>query len=164
MSRSTSKRVSLPAVILTVAALAVAGCAQKPKQNALASAGKAVPGSAEDFTVNVGDRVLFEVDSASLTSTAQGTLDRQAQWLNLYPKYNVTISGHADERGTREYNLALGARRAAATRSYLASRGVSAERIQTISFGKERPVSVCDAESCWSQNRRAVTGLNQAGS
>ncbi len=164
MSRSKSKRLSLPAVILTVVALAIAGCAQKPKQNALAGAGKAVPGSAEDFTVNVGDRVLFEVDSATLTSTAQGTLDRQAQWLKLYPKYKVTISGHADERGTREYNLALGARRAAATRSYLASRGVSGERMQTISYGKERPVSVCDAESCWSQNRRAVTGLNQAGS
>jgi peptidoglycan-associated lipoprotein len=92
------------------------------------------------------------------------TLDRQAQWLNQYPTYQITIEGHADERGTREYNLALGARRAAAARQYLSSRGVAANRINTISFGKERPVAVCDDISCWSQNRRAVTVLGGAGS
>ncbi len=91
------------------------------------------------------------------------TLDRQAQWLAQYPNYAITVEGHADERGTREYNLALGARRAAATKDYLASRGVPAQRMKTISYGKERPVAVCDDISCWSQNRRAVTVLGGAG-
>ncbi len=92
--------------------------------------------------------------------------DRQAQWLSQYPQlpYQIVIEGHADERGTREYNLALGARRAAATRDFLISRGVAANRMKTISYGKERPVAVCDDISCWSQNRRAVTVLNGAGS
>jgi peptidoglycan-associated lipoprotein len=91
-------------------------------------------------------------------------LAKQAQWLNRYGKYAVTVEGHADERGTREYNLALGARRAAATRDFLVSQGVAANRIRTISYGKERPVATCDDPSCWSQNRRAVTVLNGAGS
>jgi peptidoglycan-associated lipoprotein len=95
----------------------------------------------------------------SSRADAAATLDRQAQWLNQYPTYQITMEGHADERGTREYNLALGARRAAAARQYLSSRGVAANRINTISFGKERPVAVCDDISCWSQNRRAVTVL-----
>jgi peptidoglycan-associated lipoprotein len=87
------------------------------------------------------------------------TLDKQAEWLAKYPNYSILIEGHADERGTREYNLALGARRATSTRNYLVSRGVPASRLRTISFGKERPVAVCDDISCWSQNRRAVTVL-----
>jgi len=124
--------------------------------------GAATPGSQQDFVVNVGDRVLFTVDSTDLTTEARGTLDRQAAWLARYPRYGVTVEGHADERGTREYNIALGARRAAATRDYLIARGVPASRLKTISYGKERPVQVCDAESCWSQNRRAVTVLNGA--
>ena len=127
-------------------------------------AGVATPGSAQDFVVNVGDRVFFESDSSDLTSTATTTLDKQAQWLNQYPKYAITVEGHADERGTREYNFALGARRAQAARDYLVSRGVNASRIKTISYGKERPVAVCDDISCWAQNRRAVTVLGgQAG-
>ncbi len=127
-------------------------------------AGSAAPGTSQDFTVNVGDRIFFDTDSTSIRADAQQTLARQAQWLNQYRNYSITVEGHADERGTREYNLALGARRAAATRDYLASQGVSPNRMRTISYGKERPVAVCDDISCWSQNRRAVTVLNGAGS
>jgi peptidoglycan-associated lipoprotein len=143
-----------------IAGLMIAGCAkQQTDQGTLA--GAAAPGSQQDFVVNVGDRVFFETDSTELTPQARETLDKQAQWLNLYNRYAFTIEGHADERGTREYNIALGARRAQTVREYLASRGVSAQRMRTISYGKERPVAVCDDISCWSQNRRAVTVLNQ---
>ena len=90
-------------------------------------------------------------------------LDSQAQWLTQFPNTRITVEGHADERGTREYNLALGARRAAATRDFLIARGVASNRLRTISYGKERPVAVCDDISCWSQNRRAVTTLGGAG-
>ena len=139
--------------------LTLAGCANKPADQAgLASA--AAPGSQQDFVVNVGDRVFFETDSTDLTPQARATLEKQAQWLQSYGQYAFTIEGHADERGTREYNIALGARRAQAVREYLASRGVSPQRMRTISFGKERPVAVCNDISCWSQNRRAVTVLN----
>ena len=145
------------AVILGM--LAVAGCAKQTDQSgALANA--ATPGSQQDFVVNVGDRVFFETDSSELTDQARATLDKQAQWLNNYNRYAFTIEGHADERGTREYNIALGARRAETVRQYLVSRGVSAQRMRTISYGKERPVAVCNDISCWSQNRRAVTVLN----
>ena len=99
-------------------------------------------------------------NSTELTQQAIGTLEKQAQWLRTYPQYAFLIEGHADERGTREYNIALGARRAQAVRDYLASRGVQAQRMRTISYGKERPVAVCNDISCWSQNRRAVTVLN----
>ena len=117
------------------------------------------PGSIGDFSANVGDRVFFETDSTELTSTAQATLDKQAAWLARYASYSFTIEGHADERGTREYNFALGARRGETTKNYLVAKGVAASRIKTISYGKERPVAVCDDISCWSQNRRAVTVL-----
>jgi peptidoglycan-associated lipoprotein len=120
----------------------------------------ATPGSQQDFVVNVGDRVFFDTDSTDLSPTARATLDKQAQWLTNYSQYSqFTIEGHADERGTREYNIALGARRAQAVRDYLASRGIAANRMRTISYGKERPVAVCNDISCWSQNRRAVTVL-----
>lgn len=155
-----------PAIVAVVLGLALAGCASKPKiptnANGLglnSNNNGAVAGSQQDFTVNVGDRVFFTTDSTSLTDVAQQTLAGQAAWLLRYPAYPVTVEGHADERGTREYNLALGARRAAATRDYLVSRGVPRSRIRTISFGKERPVAVCNDISCWSQNRRAVTLL-----
>lgn len=150
------------------AALAITACAKNPAEDenggslaggGRAGAGYAAPGSQQDFVVNVGDRVFFETDSSDLTPTAQATLDKQADWLQRYSRYSFTIEGHADERGTREYNFALGARRAEVTKNYLASRGVSASRIRTISYGKERPVAVCDDISCWSQNRRAVTVL-----
>jgi len=117
------------------------------------------PGSQQEFLVTVGDRVFFETDSSSLTATAQATLDKQSTWLNKYSNYRVLIEGHADERGTREYNIALGARRAAVVVNYLVSRGVDARRLSQKSFGKERPVAICDDISCWSQNRRAVTVL-----
>jgi peptidoglycan-associated lipoprotein len=140
--------------------LALVACASNPNQNAVGGAGAAAPGSQQDFVVNVGDRVFFETDSSELTTQARGTLDKQAQWLQMYNRYAFTIEGHADERGTREYNIALGARRAQAVRDYLTSRGIDGNRMRTISYGKERPVAVCDDISCWSQNRRAVTLLN----
>ena len=138
-------------------AVALAGCAQKPTNTG--GAGAATPGSPQDFAVNVGDRVFFTVDSSEINPTAAGVLDRQATWLQKYSQYQITIEGHADERGTREYNIALSARRAEAARRYLAGRGINAGRMRTLSFGKERPVAVCDNESCWNQNRRAVTVL-----
>jgi peptidoglycan-associated lipoprotein len=148
-----------PLALAVFAALTLGACASKPPQAGLA--GAATPGSQQDFVVNVGDRVFFQTDSSQLTAQAIATLDKQAQWLNAYPQYGrFTIEGHADERGTREYNIALGARRAQAVRDYLISRGVSAARMRTISYGKERPVAVCNNISCWSQNRRAVTVLN----
>ena len=143
-----------------LATLAIAGCAKQTDQSALASA--AVPGSQQDFVVNVGDRVFFDTDSSELSDQARATLDKQAQWLGNYNRYAFTIEGHADERGTREYNIALGARRAETVREYLVSRGVSGQRMRTISYGKERPVVVCNDISCWSQNRRAVTVLDQS--
>jgi peptidoglycan-associated lipoprotein len=157
-----------PMMIALFVGLSLAGCASKKNlpnsAGDLGLNGAATPGSPQDFTVNVGDRIFFDTDSSSIRADASKTLDRQAQWLARYPKYAITVEGHADERGTREYNLALGARRAAATKDYLASRGVPANRMKTISYGKERPVATCDDISCWSQNRRAVTVLNGAGS
>jgi peptidoglycan-associated lipoprotein len=141
------------------AALMISACAQNA-ENAQGGAA-ATPGSQQDFVVNVGDRVFFETDLSELTPQSRGTLDKQAQWLNNYTQYGqFTVEGHADERGTREYNIALGARRAQAVRDYLISRGVAANRMHTISYGKERPVAICDDISCWSQNRRSVTVLN----
>jgi peptidoglycan-associated lipoprotein len=139
--------------------LMIAACANKPDQFA-AGAGLAAPGSQQDFVVNVGDRVFFETDSTELTPQSRDTLEKQAQWLRNYNRYSFTIEGHADERGTREYNIALGARRSQVVREYLASRGIEPTRMRTISYGKERPVAVCNDISCWSQNRRAVTVLN----
>jgi peptidoglycan-associated lipoprotein len=146
---------------VVVAAVAVSACANTATDKVQATAGAATQGSQQDFIVNVGDRVFFETDSSELTPTSRATLDKQAQWLNTYSQYSqFTVEGHADERGTREYNIALGARRAQTMRDYLISRGVAANRMHTISYGKERPVAVCDDISCWSQNRRAVTILN----
>jgi peptidoglycan-associated lipoprotein len=150
-----------------VAALLVAACARNPngEQGGLGigvggAAGTAAPGTRQDFVVNVGDRVFFDTDSTDLTAQSRTTLDRQAQWLKQYGRYTFIIEGHADERGTREYNIALGARRASVVRDYLISRGVAENRMRTISYGKERPVAVCDDISCWSQNRRAVTVID----
>ncbi|MGO4704969.1 peptidoglycan-associated lipoprotein Pal [Microvirga sp. 2MCAF38] len=127
--------------------------------------GAGTPGSAQDFIVNVGDRVFFETDATDLTPTAVATLDKQAQWLNRYANYGFVVEGHADERGTREYNFSLSARRAQTVHDYLVSRGIQASRIRTVSYGKERPVAVCNDISCWSQNRRSVTVLDtRAGS
>jgi peptidoglycan-associated lipoprotein len=143
-----------------IAALSVAACANQADQSQANAGAAATPGSQQDFVVNVGDRVFFETDQTDLTPQARATLDKQAQWLANYGNYSFTIEGHADERGTREYNIALGARRAQTVRDYLASRGINPQRMRTISYGKERPVAVCNDISCWSQNRRAVTVLN----
>ena len=149
-----ANRVIKIAIVLFLA-VGVAACSKK----AANLTGNAKPGSVEDFQVNVGNRVLYVVNSSELTSEGRSILERQAKWLKLYPKYQVTIEGHADERGTREYNLALGARRATTTRNFLVSQGIDPSRMNTISFGKERPESVCNAESCWAQNRRTITAI-----
>jgi peptidoglycan-associated lipoprotein len=145
-------------------ALLITACARsQPKEYGIGSTGGvASPGSPQEFAVNVGDLVHFQEDSSALTGEATNILRNQARWLNQYSQYTITIQGHADERGTREYNLALGARRAMAVRTFLAQIGVNASRIRTVSYGKERPVAVCDAPSCWSQNRRAQTVLNNS--
>jgi peptidoglycan-associated lipoprotein len=163
ISRNSTRR-SLHLGLALVAALALGACARN-SQDANAGvgagfgAGGGPPGSPQDFAVNVGDRVFFDSDSSELNGQAVATLDKQAQWLTRYSQYAFTVEGHADERGTREYNFALGARRAEAVKNYLAARGVAGSRIRTISYGKERPVEVCDDIRCWSKNRRAVTVL-----
>ncbi len=121
------------------------------------------PASPAYFNQTVGDRVWFEVDQSTLSDQARRTLDAQAQWLLANPQYAVIVEGHADEQGTREYNLALGARRASAVQQYLISKGVAPARIQTVTYGKERPIAICSDESCYSQNRRAVTVLQVSG-
>ena len=118
-----------------------------------------LPGSEQDFRVNVGDTVHFALNKYQVEDNDKTLLQRQAAWLNKYPRVRVRIEGHCDERGTREYNLALGARRANAVKEYLTGQGVSAERIDTISYGKERPVCAESNEACWSQNRRGVTTI-----
>ncbi|MBO6562491.1 MAG: peptidoglycan-associated lipoprotein Pal [Nisaea sp.] len=119
-----------------------------------------VAGSREEFVAEVGDRVFFDFDKYDLTSEARTTLERQAFWLRKYPSVTVTIEGHCDERGTREYNLALGERRATAAKDYLVALGIDAGRIATISYGKERPVAFGSNEEAWAQNRRGVTTIN----
>ena len=140
--------------------LALAACSKKNTPDLEAGGpgvGQARPGSQQDFTVNVGDRIYFAEDQTTLSADAQGTLQRQGQWLKQYPRVTIQVEGHADERGTREYNISLSARRATATREFLIAQGVNGKRISSIAYGKERPVALCDAEQCWSQNRRAVT-------
>jgi peptidoglycan-associated lipoprotein len=161
---NANKARSLVALAAAVAlGLGLAACAHN-NENLAAGAGygAAGPGSIQEFNQTVGDRVFFDTDQTDLSSTAQATLDKQAAWLNQYNRYAFTIEGHADERGTREYNFALGARRAQAVHDYLVAKGIAASRMKTISYGKERPVATCDDISCWSQNRRAVTVLNGA--
>ncbi|WP_203097431.1 peptidoglycan-associated lipoprotein Pal [Skermanella rosea] len=123
-------------------------------------AGGVMPGSQQDLANSVGDRVFFGYDQVDLSAEARATLERQAQWLKQYANVTVTIEGHADERGTREYNLALGDRRANSVRNYLVTQGISPNRIATLSFGKERPAIGASGEQAWAQNRRAVTMVN----
>jgi peptidoglycan-associated lipoprotein len=154
-------------LLMAVLLVAVAACARTPTTGvgnmgpggAGGVGGGGAPGSQQEFLVSVGDRVFFETDSSVLTADAQATLDKQAQWLQQYPQYRIVIEGHADERGTREYNIALGARRATAVVNYLVSRGIPQNRLSTVSYGKERPVAICNDISCWNQNRRSVTVL-----
>ena len=122
--------------------------------------GQPQPGTQEDLEVSVGDRVMFDYDSSVLDPVATQTLDRQAAWLKQYPDIIVTVEGHADERGTREYNLALGDRRASAVKNYLAALQVPEDRILTISYGEERPANPGHDEGAWAENRRAVTVVN----
>ena len=118
-----------------------------------------IPGSAEDFRVNVGDTVHFALNQYNIEDSDKQVLGRQAAWLSKYPAVRISVEGHCDERGTREYNLALGARRANAVKEYLVSQGVSAGRLETISYGKERPICTDSNEACWAQNRRGVSTI-----
>ncbi len=161
MELSTWRKKALGLCAAVVVGLAISACANNPRPEDLANKnGPAPPGSARDFAINAGDLVYFSTDSVDLTTEAQQTLANQARWLQQYSQYTITIEGHADERGTREYNIALGAKRAQAVRDYLARHGINAGRIRTVSYGKERPVAVCNDISCWSQNRRSQTVLN----
>ena len=160
--------------------LLLAACSSTPEESTLGTAGaangtttapdanvsgtelanRAQPGTQQDLEVNVGDRVYFPYDSSALDDTARKTLERQAAWLQQFPSVAVTIEGHTDERGTREYNIALGERRASAVKSYLQGLGVQPNRMLTISYGSERPVDPGHDEQAWAQNRRAVTVVN----
>ncbi len=175
-----------PAVRLLLTGLAVvalAACASRPKPSPLASPsgggsraeeseptprtlpppeeanGRIAPGTVQDFVVNVGDRVYFDLDQFTVRTDAQPVLSAQAAWLNRYPAVQVRIEGNCDERGTREYNLALGARRANSVREFLVSHGVAPGRINTISYGKERPLDPGEGESAWQRNRNAHTAI-----
>ena len=147
--------------------LALAACSKKNTPDLEAGTGgigQARPGSEQDFATNVGDRIYFIVDTSDLTPEGQEILTKQAQWLQRYPNVVVQVEGHSDERGTREYNIALSARRATATREFLIAQGVNPKRISSIAYGKERPAALCDAEQCWTQNRRAVTVITGGAS
>lgn len=170
-----------PTAFVLCAALALGACSQGEDPNALFAGGPGGTGaggvgpsslegtvigpdgqpisvnSVEYFNQIIGDRVLFLVDQSDITPAAAQILDQQAQWLLARPNVQINIEGHADETGTREYNFRLSARRASAVRDYLVTRGIPDNRLSTIPFGKERPVAVCSTESCWAQNRRAVT-------
>lgn len=159
-------------ILLMVAALALAACTNPGRFGAdgsgaggIGGSGPIVPGSANDptstayFNQTIGDRVLFAVDQSTISEEGRITLDRQADWLLTNSDFTAVIEGHADEQGTREYNVALGARRANAVREYLISRGVAGNRLRTVSYGKERPIEICSNEACYAKNRRAVTVL-----
>jgi len=155
-----------PKLAVVAFAIFVAGCATKPPPVqptpapapvAAPVAPSIIPGSAQDLHVNVGDTVHFEYNMFAVLDQDKATLQRQAAWLARFPNIKVTVEGHADERGTREYNIALGAKRANAVKEYLVSLGVSAARVDTVSYGKERPICSESTESCWAQNRRGVT-------
>ena len=174
ISMSSSCRLAAVTVLCVLAA-----CAPKPKpavappqeaapqqqsMNQSRVETSVVPGSLQDFRVNVGDTVHFDYDKYDVTEQGRTTLQRQAQWLERYSQVRVTIEGHCDERGTREFNLALGARRANAVKEYLVSVGVPSSRVDTISYGKERPICTESDESCWEQNRRGVTTITSGAS
>ena len=161
MGQSTKSKILIS---VAVAGLTLAGCASTTQpastSTSTGSASAVTPSSSAQYLVqNVGDRVFFQTDQSNLDGPARATLRNQAQWLSQNSSVNLIIEGHADERGTREYNLALGARRANAVRDFLISEGVNGSRLQTISYGKERPVSLCSEEACWSKNRRSVATI-----
>ena len=170
----------LPKAILLIAALGLAACNNPNRYGSGSGAGGANgaggvngsgvattglgdpsnPASVAYFNQTVGDRVLFVVDQSTLTDEARGILTGQAGWLKTNPDYAIIIEGHADEQGTREYNIALGARRADSVKNFLIAQGIAGSRMQTVSYGKERPIALCSEESCYAQNRRAVTVLS----
>jgi peptidoglycan-associated lipoprotein len=178
LSRDSMKRSKPTYATLLIVALALAACASRPKPDAL-SPSAAVDGPAQgpeaaraavqppglrpwsqaDLAATAGERVFFALDSHALSEDARATLERQAAWLVRYPDAKAVIAGHADERGTREYNLALGSRRAAAARDYLVARGVASSRLRTVSYGKERPIDPRSNEEAWARNRNANTVL-----
>jgi peptidoglycan-associated lipoprotein len=163
----------LKIVMAISAALLLAACSTKPADTGGGTSGgstgsttttstvpqAAQPGSVQDFVTNIGDRVFFGTDRYDLSADAQTELQKQATWLKTYPQYRFVIEGHCDERGTREYNLALGERRATAVKNYLVALGIDTNRMQTISYGKERPAVLGDDEAAWAQNRRGVIVL-----
>ncbi len=163
------KPITLTAVL--IGALAVAGCSKSPNAAAGFGAGgnQIVPGSASDprspayFQQTIGDRVLFAVDQSTVSPEGVDVLMKQAAWLSENPAFTAVIEGHADEQGTREYNLALGARRASAVQNFLIDRGVAPNRLKTVSYGKERPLEICSDETCYAKNRRAVSVLAAGG-
>ena len=147
-------------VAVAAAFLMVAACSSTDATTSAtpsSSTSTVTPGTQQDLVTNVGDRVFFDTDKSNLKDEGKATLQRQAAWMKLYPNLTFTIEGHADERGTREYNLALGGRRANAVKDFLVSLGVDGSRLNTVSYGKERPVCLESNEDCWAQNRRAVT-------
>jgi len=152
-------------ILGALAAVALlAACSDKNAGTATAGTGGAatsgpIPGSQEDLVANVGDRVFYDFDRSTLKPDARSTLDRQAGWLDKYPQVNVQVTGNCDDRGTEEYNLALGQRRANSSRDYLVARGVAGTRISTISYGKDRPTALGDNEQAWTQNRNAITSV-----
>lgn len=171
---------TLGKIALVVAALSLSACARTGADrfgdgsgaaggmgaNGAGAAGAGAygdPSSVGYFQQAIGDRVLFPVDQSTLTAEAQAVLIKQAQWLNNNPEYQAIIEGHADEQGTREYNIALGARRATAVVDFLVSQGVASHRLKDLSYGKERPIAICSSESCYAQNRRAVTVIAGGG-
>ena len=147
----------IKALTAIAAMFLIAACSSE--QAAAPATTTVTPGSVADFRQNVGDRVFFDTDQSTVREDGRATLGKQAEWLKKYTNYQITVEGHCDERGTREYNLALGERRANAARQYLIAQGIPAARIKTISFGKERPDPVGSDEAAWARNRRAVTAL-----
>jgi peptidoglycan-associated lipoprotein len=184
MTSAPTRIVRLALIVTTVASLAACASRPKPAGPAPTTApppasegytpppssggvsqgtvpGAPVPGSAQDFVINAGELVYFDTDSSDLREDARPVLDAQSAWLRRYPAVRVRIEGNCDERGTREYNFALGARRANSVRDYLVSRGISAGRIETISYGKERPIDAGSSEDSWARNRNARTAITQ---
>ncbi len=152
-------------ILGTLAAVALLSACASQNTGAATGSGAAAatsgpaPGSEEDLVANVGDRVFYDFNQSSLRGDAQATLDRQAGWLGKYQQVNVQVAGNCDDRGTEEYNLALGQRRANAARDYLVAKGVSGARVTTISYGKDRPTAMGDDEQAWQQNRNAITSV-----
>ncbi len=146
-------------VLAALAVMALIAACSNSQQAPVPASTTVTPGSVADFRQNVGDRVYFDTDMSSIRPDGRATLDKQAAWLKQYSNYQITIEGHCDERGTREYNFALGERRATAVRQYLVAQGLPADRIKTISYGKERPEVVGSDEGAWARNRRGVTTL-----